>query len=303
MNTNTEGRGDFSLDLRIQEQGVLCCDGEKLVSELHQLCQLLQFLWEATPWHQDQIRLLAACFTVTACILAQIHQSCTCWQFSTAIHPQWVVPRPCFKTFQHQDRGNVTLLHFCDYVVHIPQDLPPGAGKEPTSTGQLELGLLQEIPPPFWLFCLQYDFFAPGLGSTWFLSDPRITFSHCSLSSPLRFHLTFAFSSYLRNRFIFLTVICKEISLQTCQPADSWSRTYLRNKSQRDEKQCCLWGYESSCLGSSAAWSTVLLFIADFVDHLSQQAELDASPLIEEGPILVGGQLIHFLLTSRRAVV
>jgi len=47
----------------------------------------------------------------------------------------------------------------------------------------------------------------------------------------------------------------------------------------------------------------VLLFIADFVDHLSQQAELDASPLIEEGPILVGGQLIHLLLTSRRAVV
>lgn len=61
--TNTEDHGDFLLVPGIQEQGVLCCDGEKLISELHQLCQLLQFLWEATPWHQDQIWLLAAYFS------------------------------------------------------------------------------------------------------------------------------------------------------------------------------------------------------------------------------------------------
>ena len=104
MNTNTEGRGDFSLVLRIQEQGVLCCDGEKLVSELHQLCQLLQFLWEATPWHQDQIRLLAACFTVTACILAQIHQSCTCWQFSTAYTLSELFQGPVSRHFSIRTR-------------------------------------------------------------------------------------------------------------------------------------------------------------------------------------------------------
>ena len=39
-------------------------------------------------------------------------------------------------------------LLFCGSMVQTPQDLLPGAGNEPTSAGQLELDLLQEIPPP-----------------------------------------------------------------------------------------------------------------------------------------------------------
>lgn len=53
--------------------------------------------------------------------------------------------------------GVMSDLHFCGSVVQTPQDLLPGAGNGPTLAGWLELDLLQEIPPPLWLFYLQIN--------------------------------------------------------------------------------------------------------------------------------------------------
>lgn len=95
-------------------------------------------------------------------------------------------------------------LHFCGSMVQTPQDPLPGAGNGPALAGWLELDLLQEIPPPLWLFYLQVnDSMIFFLWDSWFSAAPRSPFSHCSLSNPLRFCLMFAFSSYLSNRLIF----------------------------------------------------------------------------------------------------
>lgn len=129
---------------RIQEQAILCCNREKLIFELHQLCQLLQILSLA----RGSDMALSCLFHSEAVYFGTGMPDLHLLAILCCNAPSRSCSKLCLKRFRHRDLGNILLVHFCSHDVHTPQDLLPGAGNKPTPAGQLELDPLQEIPPP-----------------------------------------------------------------------------------------------------------------------------------------------------------